>query len=78
MTHAEQKTFEQARKHQAKRLAAENTWLRHSLMEMQDRVAAMADQLTDLEIRTKALKKSLADLPTNSPANTEPKSRNKQ
>lgn len=42
-----------------KRIGAENTWLRHSLMEMEARMAAMAHQLTLLEGRATALRKAL-------------------
>lgn len=74
MTDAEFKTFEKAAKATVKRLSAENTWLRHSLMEMENRVEAMKSQLAELETRAKALKKSLAATPTQ----TATKSRSKK
>lgn len=53
--------FKQAGRYRLMRLAAENTWLRHGLMELQERVEAMATQLNGLESRAKDLKKSLAE-----------------
>ena len=66
--------FKQAARHRVMRLAAENTWLRHGLMELQERIAAMDTQLSGLESRAKDLKQSLAD----ASAKTEPKTRSKQ
>ena len=43
MTDAESDVLVKAMKATVKRIAAENTWLRHSLMEMEARVAAMSD-----------------------------------
>lgn len=74
MTEADFKTFEKAAKATVKRLTAENTWLRHSLMEMENRVEAMKGHLAELETRAKALKKELAD----TPARTSTKSRSKK
>lgn len=66
--------FKQVGRYRVMRLAAENTWLRHGLMELQERIAAMATQLAGLESRVKDLKKSLAD----TCAKTEPKTRSKK
>lgn len=74
MTDAEFDTYVKATKATVKRLTAENTWLRHNLMELKNRVNDMTVQLADLETRAKALKKSLA--PT--PDKTETKSRSKK
>lgn len=63
MTDTEFDTYVKATKATVKRLTAENTWLRHSLMEMKNRVDGMSIQLADLETRAKALKKSLASAP---------------
>jgi septal ring factor EnvC (AmiA/AmiB activator) len=63
MTQAEFNTCDQAQNARLRRISAENTWLRHHLMEMENRVAAMTSQLADLEARTKTLKKSLAAMP---------------
>ncbi len=63
MTDTEFDTYVKATKATVKRLTAENTWLRHSLMEMKNRVDEMSIQLADLETRAKALKKSLASTP---------------
>ena len=59
MTDDEYAVLVKAMKATVKRIAAENTWLRHSLMEMETRVAAMAHQLTLLEARAKTLCKAL-------------------
>ncbi len=63
MTDTEFDTYVKATKATVKRLTAENTWLRHSLMEMKNRVDEMSIQLAGLETRAKALKKSLASTP---------------
>jgi len=71
---AEFKCFQTSGRSRITRLAAENTWLRHSLMEMEARVAAMATQLTELEARARSIHKTL----TGQPAKPEPKTRSKQ
>ena len=71
MTDTEFDTYVKATKSTVRRLTAENTWLRHSLLELKHRVDDMKAQMADLETRAKAMKKSLV-VP---PANTEPKSR---
>lgn len=53
MTEDEYDVFARATKSIVKRISAENTWLRHSLMEMEDRVEVMKEQLTHLEARAK-------------------------
>jgi hypothetical protein len=73
MTNAEFENYDQAQKATLRRISAENTWLRHNLMEMENRVAAMTSQLADLETKAKALKQSLASAPDQ----TETKSRSK-
>ncbi len=63
MTDTEFDIYVKATKATVKRITAENTWLRHSLMEMKNRVDAMSIQFADLETRATALKKSLASAP---------------
>ena len=60
MTDAQSDVLVQAMKATVKRIAAENTWLRHSLMEMEARVAAMTTQLTQLEARAREARKASA------------------
>jgi hypothetical protein len=74
MTHAEFENYDQAQKATLRRISAENTWLRHNLMEMENRVASMTTQLGELESRARDLKKSLASTPDQ----TQTKSRSKQ
>ncbi len=74
MTDAEFKTFEKAAKATVRRVSAENTWLRHSLMEMKTRVAGLHAQLDALEKRARAMKQQLA---TATPKTT-PKTRSKK
>ena len=59
MNEAEYTVFEKSAKATVRRISAENTWLRHSLMEMESRVDAMVKQLDALEARVKAIKKRL-------------------
>jgi predicted RNase H-like nuclease (RuvC/YqgF family) len=74
MTGAEFKTFEKAAKATVRRLSAENTWLRHSLMEMETRVAGLHAQLDALEKRARAMKQQLAA----ATPKTTPKTRSKE
>jgi hypothetical protein len=60
VTDAQADVLMQAMKATVKRIAAENTWLRHSLMEMEARVAAMTTQLTQLEARAREARKASA------------------
>ena len=60
MTDAHSDVLVQAMKATVKRVAAENTWLRHSLMEMEARVAAMKTQLTQLEASAREARKAPA------------------
>jgi len=73
MTDTEFDTYVKATKATVRRLTAENTWLRHSLLELKHRVDDMKAQMADLETRAKAMKKSLVVPPTK----TETKSRSK-
>ena len=41
-----------------KRIAVENTWLRHSLMEIDARVRAMVEQLSQLDVKVKQARKT--------------------
>lgn len=70
MTDDDYAVLVKAMKTTVKRIAAENTWLRHSLMEMEARVTAMATQLTQLEARAKALRKALQFAGTHTTAAT--------
>ena len=65
MTESEFVTFEKSARATVRRISAENTWLRHSLLQLKTRVAAIAEQLTVLEKRARSLKKLLgAPTPT--------------
>jgi len=70
VTDTESDVLVQAMKATVKRIAAENTWLRHSLMEMEARVAAMKTQLTQLEARAREARKALAPAATDRPQRT--------
>jgi phage shock protein A len=78
MTGVDHKALAKSGQATVKRLNAENTWLRHTFMEMEARVAAMQSQLTELEARAKALKQSIANPPANPPAKSPSKSRSKK
>lgn len=52
-------TFETAYKSTVRRISAENTWLRHSLMELKIRVNEMDVQLSAIAKHAKSLRKSL-------------------
>ena len=52
-------TFETAYKSTVRRISAENTWLRHSLMELKIRLNEMNVQLSAIAKHAKALRKSL-------------------
>lgn len=60
MTEAEGDVRVKAMQATVRRITAENTWLRHSLMEMEARVANMATQLSQLEARLAAVRKALS------------------
>lgn len=75
MTEAEFKSIHRAQKATIRRVGAENTWLRHNLMQMEERIAAMHRKCDVLQTRLRALKKSL----DNASAPAEPnESRSKQ
>ena len=57
MTDAEYTVFEKSAKATIRRISAENTWLRHTMMEMESRIADMNAQLSAIETRVKALRK---------------------
>ena len=60
MTDAEYTVFEKSAKATIRRISAENTWLRHTMMEMESRIADMNAQLSAIETRVKALRKELS------------------
>lgn len=62
-------TFEKAARATVKRLSAENTWLRHSLMEVEIRVAGMHAYLDGLETRVRTLKRQLPAVTPTPPQN---------
>ncbi len=74
MTDAPFKAFEKSANATVRRLNAENTWLRHTMMEMENRVEAMVKHLTGIDARVKVLKKQLPP----APAKTATKSRSKK
>ncbi len=57
MTDAEYTVFEKSAKATIRRISAENTWLRHTMMEMESRITDMNAQLSAIEMRAKALRK---------------------
>jgi predicted RNase H-like nuclease (RuvC/YqgF family) len=59
MTEAEFKSIRRAQKATIRRISAENTWLRHNLMQMEERIAAMNRKCDALQTRLRSLKKSL-------------------
>ena len=70
MTAHDDDGFARAARATVRRIAAENTWLRHSLMEMEARVAAMKTQLTQLETGAREARKALAPAATDRPQRT--------
>ena len=59
MTEAQFKSIHRAQKAAIRRISAENTWLRHSLMQIEARLTAMNARCDALQVRLKALKKCL-------------------
>ena len=59
MTEDDYDTFAEATQAMVKRIAAENTWLRHSLMELEARVTAMTKQVMQLEAKAKDVRQAL-------------------
>ncbi len=59
MTENEYEALERAGKAVIRRLSAENTWFRHSYMEMERRVKALGDQVASIKREANALIKSL-------------------
>ncbi len=55
----EYEAFERAGASVIRRLSAENTWLRHSHMEMERRVDALGDQVTSIKREANVVIKSL-------------------
>jgi predicted nucleic acid-binding Zn-ribbon protein len=78
VTDTESDVLVQAMKATVKRVAAENTWLRHSLMEMEQRVAAMKTQLTQLEARAREARKASAPAKKTKAAATKKKAPGKE
>ena len=59
MTENEYEALERAGKAVIRRLSAENTWLRHSYMEMEQRVDALGRQVASIKREANAVIKSL-------------------
>lgn len=59
MTEAQFKSIHRAQKAAIRRISAENTWLRHTLMQIEGRIATLDRQCDALQVRLKTLKKSL-------------------
>lgn len=60
MNDAEYTVFEKSTKAIIRRISAENTWLRHTMMEMESHIADMKAQLSAVETRVKTLRKELS------------------
>ena len=73
MNEAEYTVFEKSAKATVRRISAENTWLRHTMMEMEARVEGMAQQLDALDARIKAIKKRLPAATPKTPIRTRSK-----
>jgi predicted nucleic acid-binding Zn-ribbon protein len=72
VTDTESDVLVQAMKATVKRVAAENTWLRHSLMEIERRVTALSTQLTQLEARARKARKAPAPTKKKASAKKQP------
>ncbi len=59
MTENEYEALERSGKAVIRRLSAENTWLRHSHMEMERRVNALGDQVASIKREANVVIKSL-------------------
>lgn len=59
MTEAQFKSIHRAQKAAIRRISAENTWLRHTLMQIEARIEAVDRRCDALQVRLKTLKKSL-------------------